>query len=162
MAKHTANLVQSCDTCQKTKAPTTAPTGKMLTPSFPRTPLSDLAIDFVGPLKASNQYNMILTCTCRLSGFTGIIPALQTDTAERSATRLFNGWLALFGAPKSILSDRDKTWTSHFWKALMEKLHVKFHMTTSFILKRMAGASGPIRQLDKSSVLSRQNDRGNG
>jgi hypothetical protein len=132
MAKQVAKFVQSCETCQKTKAPTTAPTGKMLTPSFPRTPLSDLAIDFVGPLKTSNHYDMILTCTCRLSGFTRIIPCLQTDTAERSASRLFNGWLALFGAPQSILSDRDKTWTSHFWKALMEKLRVKFHMTTSF------------------------------
>jgi hypothetical protein len=85
MTKHTTNLVQSCDTSQKTKAPTTAPTGKMLTP------LLDIAIDFVGPLKASIQYDMILTCTCPLLGFTRIIPALQTDTAERSATRLFNG-----------------------------------------------------------------------
>jgi hypothetical protein len=126
MAKDTANFVQSCDTCQKTKASTTAPTGKMLTP------LSDLAIDFVGPLKTSNHYDMILTCTCRLLGFTRIIPALQTDTAERTATRLFNGWLALFGAPNSILSDRDKTWTSALWKALMERLRIKFHMTTSF------------------------------
>jgi hypothetical protein len=48
------------------------------------------------------------------------------------ATRLFGGWLALFGAPKSILSDRDKTWTSQFWKALMDKLHIKFHKTTLF------------------------------
>jgi hypothetical protein len=132
MAKHVATFVQACATCQRTKAPTTAPTGKMLTPSFPRVPMSNIAIDFVGPLKMINNYDMILTCTCRLSGFTRIIPCLQTDTEERSATRLFSGWLALFGAPQSILSDRDKTWTSHFWKALMEKLHIKFHMSTAF------------------------------
>jgi hypothetical protein len=98
MAKQVASFVQRFTTCQKTKAPTMAPTGKMLTPSFPRLPSSDLAIDFVGPLKTSNHHDMILTCTCRLSGFTRIIPCLQTDTADRSATRLFNGWLALFGA----------------------------------------------------------------
>jgi hypothetical protein len=35
MAKQVGTFVQSCTTFQKTKAPTTAPTGKMLTPSFP-------------------------------------------------------------------------------------------------------------------------------
>lgn len=132
MAKEVYNFIQSCDTCQKTKAPTTAPTGKMLTPSFPRTPLSHLAIDFVGPLPSSNNYDMILTCTCRLSGFTRIIPVMQSDKANKTASRLFNGWISTFGAPSSILSDRDKTWTSKFWKALMAQIQIDFHMSSAF------------------------------
>jgi hypothetical protein len=52
MAKQVGTFVQSCTACQKTKAPT---------PLFPQLPLSDLAIDFVGPLKTSNHYDMILT-----------------------------------------------------------------------------------------------------
>ncbi|KAH9452356.1 hypothetical protein Pst134EB_033517 [Puccinia striiformis f. sp. tritici] len=132
MAKDVASFVQCCATCQRTKAPTTAPTGKMLTPSFPRTPLSDLAIDFVGPLRSAAHYDMILTCTCRLSGFTRIIPVLQSDTAEKTASRLFNGWMATFGAPTSILSDRDKNWTSKLWKSLMSRLNIQFHMSSAF------------------------------
>jgi hypothetical protein len=117
---------------QRTKAPTTASPSCMLTPSFPRAPLQDLAIDFVGPLKLSGSYNMLLTCTCRLLGFTRITPCLQKDTAEKTATRLFSGWFGLFGAPKSILGDRDKIWSSKFWKCLMAKLGTVFHMTFSF------------------------------
>jgi hypothetical protein len=64
LAKDVAHAVQNCDTCQRTKALTTATPGRMLTPTFPRAPLQDLAIDFVGPLKSLGSYNMLLTCTC--------------------------------------------------------------------------------------------------
>ncbi|KAI7965679.1 hypothetical protein MJO29_001427 [Puccinia striiformis f. sp. tritici] len=132
MAKDVARFVQCCTTCQQTKASTTAPTGKMLTPSFPCTPLSDLAIDFVGPLRSAAHYDMIPTCTCRLSGFTRIIPVLQSDTAEKTASRLFNGWMSTFGAPTSIMSNRDKNWTSKLWKSLMSRLNIRFHMSSAF------------------------------
>jgi hypothetical protein len=52
--------------------------------------------------------------------------------AEKTAAQFFNGWLAIFGAPASIISDWDKCWMSGFWKALMEKLQIKFHMTSAF------------------------------
>ncbi|PLW12767.1 hypothetical protein PCASD_25391 [Puccinia coronata f. sp. avenae] len=132
MTRNTTSFVRSCSVCRRTKAPTTAPTGKMLTPSIPQTPLRDLAIDFVGPLKSTAHYDMILTCTDRLSGFVRIIPVLQKDTAEKTAARFFTGWLATFGSPATIISDRDKTWTSKFWKSLMDRLNIKFHMTLAF------------------------------
>jgi hypothetical protein len=119
MARDVDVFVQSCATCQRTKAPTTAPTGKMLTPEFPRISLQDIAIDFVGPLKSTGHYDMLILCTCRLSGFTKLIPTLQKDTAEKTASRFFTSWIAIFGAPKSIISNRDKAWSSRFWMALM-------------------------------------------
>lgn len=132
MAKEVEAFVRSCERCQKTKSSTQAPSGKMLTPSIPSKPLSNLAIDFVGPLPQVNNYKMILTCTCRLSGFTRLIPTCQTDTAERVASRFFSGWIGPFGPPDSIISDRDKLWTSAFWKSLMKRLGTSFHMTTAF------------------------------
>lgn len=90
MAKKTSAFVESCHTCQTTKAPTTAPPGKMKTPPVPQLPLQQLAIDFVGPLKSSNHFDMILTVTCRLTGFVRLIPTLQKDTAEKTASRFYN------------------------------------------------------------------------
>jgi hypothetical protein len=104
----------------------------MLTPEFPRFPLTHIAIDFVGPLKALSHHDMLLTVTCRLSGFTRIIPTLQTDTAKKTASRFFTGWIALFGAPTSIISDRDKTWLAKFWKSLMTCLSTRFHQSSAF------------------------------
>lgn len=132
MARDVEQFVKSCDTCQRIKSATTAPAGRMLTPHVPRVPLTHLALDFIGLLPKVNNYDMILTCTCRLSGFTRLIPACQTDTAERVASRFFSNWIGTLGSPVSIISDRDKLWTSVFWKALMKCTGTDFHMTTSF------------------------------
>lgn len=132
MAKEVETFIRSCERCQKTKSATQAPSGKMLTPSIPSVPLTNLAIDFIGPLPQVNNYNMILTGTCRLSGFTRLIPTCQTDTEERVATRFFTGWIGSFGTPESIISNHDKLWTFTFWKALMKRIGTSFHMTTAF------------------------------
>lgn len=75
---------------------------------------------------------MILSCTCRLTGFIRAIPACQTDTAERTAQRLFSVWLSIFGAPRSMIGDRDKAWTSRFWQELNSLLHVDVKLTTAY------------------------------
>lgn len=132
MAQEVEQFVKSCKRCQKIKSSTQAPTGKMLTPSIPTLPLAHLAIDFVGPLPRVNNYDMILTCTCRLTGFTRLIPTSQTYTGEQVASRFFTGWIGSLGPPASIISDRDKLWTLSFWKALMKRTGTSFHMTTAF------------------------------
>lgn len=81
MCKDVEAFVLSCDVCQHTKAPTTVPRGQMQTAQVPIQPLMDVAVDFVGPLPNVTNYDMILTCTCRLSGYTRLIPKCQTDTA---------------------------------------------------------------------------------
>lgn len=131
MARDVEQFTQSCEVCQRTKSSTQAKPGKTLTPSVPRLPLMDLAIGFIGPLPKVNHYDMLLICKCRPSGFMRLIPTCQTDTAERVGTRFFSGWIGTFGAPSSVISDRDKLWTSVFWKALMRRTGTSFHMTTS-------------------------------
>ena len=148
--------------CQKTKAQNKAPTGKMLTPEFPQISLQDIAINFVGPLKSAGHYDMLMSCTCRLSGFTRLIPTLQKDTAEKTASRFFTGWLAIFGSPLSIITDQDKTWASRFWKALMERTSTKFHRSSAFHLKPMAGGSGQTKRLDRYYACSRRSGKPNG
>ncbi|PLW58130.1 hypothetical protein PCANC_04174 [Puccinia coronata f. sp. avenae] len=132
MARDVHSFVSLCEICQKTKAPTTSPTGKMGTPEFPRLPLTHIAIDFVGPLTTSGHYDMLLSVTCQLSGFTRIIPVVQKDTAEKTASRFFAGWIALFGAPLSIISGRDKKWSAKFWNSLMSRLSTRFHQSSAF------------------------------
>lgn len=104
----------------------------MGTPDIPRLPLKDLAIDFIGPLPNMQGYDMLLSCTCRLTGFTRAIPTNQKDSAEKTARRLFNHWFALFGIPITMISNRDKLWTSRFWKKLMKLLHIDMKLTTAF------------------------------
>ena len=131
MARDVLEFVSLCKVCQKTKATTTSPTGKMLTPDFPQLPLSHISINFIFPLKTSNQYYMLLTVTCWLSGFTCIIPTLQKDSAKKMASCFFAGWITLFGAPATIISNRNKTWASKFWSSLISLLSICFHRSSA-------------------------------
>ena len=75
---------------------------------------------------------MILTCTCRLTGFVRLIPANKNELAERTARRLFGKWLSIFGIPESMIGDCDKLWTSRFWRELFKPLGMKINLTTAY------------------------------
>lgn len=132
MASHVKSWVQQCDVCQRTKDRTTAPPGRMQTAEIPHRPLEDIALDFIGPLPKQQQYDMILSITCRLSGYTRAIPTCQSDLAERTAQRFFGAWVSISGPPKSMTGDRDKIWTSRFWKELTRLLGTDLRLTTAY------------------------------
>ncbi|SGZ29361.1 BQ5605_C054g12632 [Microbotryum silenes-dioicae] len=79
--------------------------------------MQEVALDFVGPLPKSQGFDMLLTITNCLSGYTRLIPSLAADTAKDIAEFLHEGWHRFFGPPTRIVSDRDKLFTSHFWRA---------------------------------------------
>ena len=59
------------------------------------------------------------------------IPLAQTDAA--SVDRAFElHWVARFGVPSDITSDRGAQFTSDMWKALAESLGAKIHHTTAY------------------------------
>lgn len=93
MARDVDKFVQSCLTCPTVKARTGLKPRKMLTPHVPCTPLTDVALDFVGPLPAINSDDMVLTVTFWLSGFTRLIPINKKDTAAKTASRVFTYWI---------------------------------------------------------------------
>lgn len=125
-------FVAGCDTCQRTKARTTLISGRMQTNDIPHAPMEHIALDFIGPFPKVKSYDMLLSVTSRLSGFVRTIPACQTDTAERTAQRIFAEWLAIFGAPRSMIGDRDKLWTSSFWQELHRLMRIDVHLTTAY------------------------------
>lgn len=132
MARDTEKRLRCCEMCQHTKTQTTGKLGQMKTPTLPHAPLDDIAFDFIGPLPLINGYNYLLTCTCCLTGFTRLIPCNTKDNTEQIAKRFFASWLGIFGAPRSIIGDRNKIWTSTFWKHLMKRLSVSLQLTTAY------------------------------
>lgn len=132
MSKDVETQLKTCDSCQRNIARTTKTPGKLQSNPIPYQPMQSIAIDFIGPFPKVSGYDMILTCTCRLTGFVRLIPASQKDTAEKSASRLFGAWSAIFGLPESIIGDRDKAWTSRFWQRLHCLLGVRINLSTAY------------------------------
>ncbi|SCV73057.1 BQ2448_6982 [Microbotryum intermedium] len=124
--------VLSCDVCQRTKAGTTGAVGTSHGLSVPNKPMKEVALDFVGPLPKSQGFDMLLTITDRLSGYMRLLPSRAADTAKDVAGRFHEGWHRFFGPPTRLVSDRDKLFTSHFWRTYHNLMGTRLSMSTSF------------------------------
>src|SRR5436305_13468699 len=89
-------------------------------------------MDFVMPLPKSRGYDGILVMKDRLVNYVKIEPIHTTATAPDIAKIVYESWYRQFGLPSAITSDRDKLFTSGFWKELHKRIRVDLRMSTSF------------------------------
>ncbi|GAA5972542.1 hypothetical protein JCM11641_001892 [Rhodosporidiobolus odoratus] len=132
MAKDVELYCSSCDGCQRFKARTTRRAGKLHSLPVPSRAFSDVALDFAGPIPLSEGKDMMLTMTDRLTGYTRILPCRSKDGAREIAELVYRGWFCLFGLPQRLVSDRDKLFTSKFWRTLHKRVGLHLQMSTSF------------------------------
>jgi hypothetical protein len=86
----------------------------------------------VGPLPPSgNGETHLLTILDRSTRWAEAIP-LRSTYAESCATALVNGWVARFGVPQQITSDRGSQFTSSVWDSLTRRLGIKSRLTTPY------------------------------
>ncbi len=93
---------------------------------------ASVAMDFVGSLPVDNGFDYILTITDHIGSDIQIIPTVTDLSAEKLAELFFNHWYCENGLPQEIISDRDKLFTSHFWKALHKLTGVRIKMSTAY------------------------------
>jgi hypothetical protein len=124
--------IKSCASCARNKSSTQAPAGLLHSMPIPHDRFSEIAIDFVGPLPKSKGFDMLAVITDRLTNYVKIEPTYQTATAPDIAELVHRSWYRQFGIPSAITSDRDKVFTSNFWKELLRILKVHPRMSTSF------------------------------
>ena len=130
--KDVKKYIKTCDSYARNKASTQAPAGLLHSMPIPEGRLLEIALDFVGMVPKSHGYDIILGMTDRLTGYVHLEPVHSTATAEQIAKVFYNSWCRTFGLPNTITSDRDKLFTSHFWKELCKKLRIHLRMSTSF------------------------------
>jgi hypothetical protein len=77
-------------------------------------------MDFVERLPLSGSANTILVVVDKFSKFAHFLPLRHPFTAAVVAKLFIDQVYCLHGMPKSIISDRDKIFTSHFWQLLFK------------------------------------------
>ena len=92
---------------------------------------SHIHVDLVGPLPASEGFTHLFTVSYRTTRWTGAI-ALQSTSAAMCTRALFRSWIARFGVPAVMTSDRGSQFTSSLWSALCSLLGIQHFQTTAY------------------------------
>ena len=88
-------------------------------------------VDLVGPLPPSNGYTHLLTVVDRFTRWPEAIPLSNTST-HTCAQALVAHWIARFGIPMDMTSDRGSQFTSRLWASISQLLGTKLHHTTAY------------------------------
>ena len=68
----------------------------------------------------------------RFTKYSHFVPLKHPFTAQTVATKFLDTVVKLHGPPLSIVSDRDKVFTSNFWQDLFKLMHTELNMSTAY------------------------------
>jgi hypothetical protein len=89
-------------------------------------------MDFIEGLPLSDGANSILVIVDRLTKYAHFLPLKHPYTAV-SVTKLFvDNIFKLHGVPLKIILDRDKIFTSHFWKDMLKAIGTNLNYSTAY------------------------------
>ena len=124
------NWCRTCLPCQQTKIQ------RHIVPPLQHFPKPDgrfscVCVDIVGPLEECNGYSYILTAVDRFTRWPEAIP-LTDITAKSCANAFLLHWVARYGCPAEIVTDRGRQFASLLWSEFCRFLGCKHSTTTAY------------------------------
>ncbi|GJW01004.1 RNA-directed DNA polymerase [Tanacetum coccineum] len=124
-------LLERCRTCHIAK--THSSNAGLYTPlSVPVAPWEDVSLDFVlGLPRTQRAKDSVMVVVDRFSKMAHFVPCSKTFDASQVARLYFAEIVKLHGVPKTLTSDRDVKFVSHFWRTLWTRLGSKLQFSSS-------------------------------
>ena len=130
LKKDVRDWAAACLECQLSKVHRHAK-APLETFEVPERRFDHVNMDLVGPLPPSRGFTHLLTMVDRTTRWPEAVPLLSTSSAE--VARAFLGtWVARFGVPSDLTSDRGSQFTAELWSTVAYSLGVKLHRTTAY------------------------------
>ncbi|CAA77891.1 Reverse Transcriptase, partial [Cladosporium fulvum T-1 virus] len=130
--------IKKCVHCQQNKAARHAKYGHLQFRTPPTKPWDEVTMDFITKLPRSKDrvtgqaYDMILVMVDRLTKYAHFIPASEIYTAEQLGYLVLDRLIRYHGFPEVFITDRDKLFTSNYWKTLMGTIGIKHKLSTAY------------------------------
>ena len=98
---------------------------------MPQRRFDHINVDLVGPLPSCQGFTYLFTIVDRFTRWPEAIPL--TDISSLTCARaLVSQWIARFGIPSEISSDRGTQFTSDLWGSVTKLLGVRHSKTTAY------------------------------
>lgn len=132
MRTDVTQFVASCIDCQHTKYETKWLAELLCPLSVPHRPWEDLSLDFIVGLPPYRGHTIILVVVDRFSKgiLLGMLPS--SHTAHMVASLFMDIVAKLHGPPRSLVSNRDPLFLSHFWQELFHLSGTQLRMSSTY------------------------------
>lgn len=125
-------FVKQCSICQHAKHENCKYPGLPQPLPLAKGVWQNLTMDFIEGLPKSLGYSVISVVVDRYTKYAHFLPLKHPFTASHVAHVFMDNVVKLHGPPSSIVSDRDKVFTSNFWQALFKGMDVQPNMSTTY------------------------------
>ncbi|KAL4348378.1 hypothetical protein GQ457_17G008670 [Hibiscus cannabinus] len=131
MRRDVERYCERCVTCRKAKSKV-SPHGMYLPLPIHDSPWTDISMDFVlGLSRTRTGRDSVFVVVDRFSKMAHFIACHKIDDVVNVANLFFRDIIRLHGIPRSIVSDRDVKFLSHFWRTLWSKIGTKLMFSTT-------------------------------
>lgn len=130
MRKNCREWSKACLTCQRSKVNrhVSSPLGTL---DLPSGRFKHVHLDLIGPLPPCGDYRYCLTAVDRFTRWPEAVP-LTDITAESVAKAFMSCWVARFGCPTEIVTDRGRQFESALFQQLSRTIGFDHRKTTAY------------------------------
>lgn len=132
MKKAIRTFVGNCSVCRQAKSEHIKYPGLLQPLHVPEQAWQMISMDFIEGLPKSVSFNNIMVVVDKFSKYAHFVPLAHPFTAFQVAQAFISNIFKLHGLPQSIISDRDRIFTSSIWWELFWLVNTQLHMSLMY------------------------------